>query len=65
MLTLKIVNVEKKDWVSAVMAANQFLTDFPDRSNGVSNSVIYVNQPVRDYALIVYKTPTSIVVRGG
>lgn len=63
-MQVKIVDVDQSDWYSALGVANRFLRDYPNRPIGFHNLVVYFASPNEDETFIVYKTKTSIVVRG-
>jgi len=51
------------EWIRGPMVAKQFLKDYPERI-GVRNGCSYVQNEDYDNALYVYRTKTSVVVRG-
>lgn len=64
-MQVKIVDVDPTCWITAVSVAQRFLKEYPDRRLGIYNCVIYWNPQVSDKgSFIIYKTKTSIVVRG-
>jgi hypothetical protein len=65
MLDLKIVGINNSyySWERAVRAANTFIQKYPDRI-GVRNGVGYYNPVLDNKPLYVYRTKSSIMVRG-
>jgi len=62
-LQLKIYDMPMSEWIRGPMVAKQFLKDYPERI-GVRNGCSYVQNEDYDNALYVYRTKTSVVVRG-
>lgn len=64
-MQVKIVDMDPTDWIMAVSTARGFLKEYPDRRLGIYSCVVYWNPQAPDKeSFIVYKTKTSIVVRG-
>jgi hypothetical protein len=58
-MKLVIRDVPEELWPSAINCAKQFIQEYPNRM-GIHQCVIYGLTPM----LIVYRTKTSIIVRG-
>lgn len=55
--------MDQSEWIRGPIVANQFLKDYPDRE-GIRNGVTYVKNEEYDKSLYVYRTKTTVVVRG-
>lgn len=62
-MILKIYDMDQTEWIRGLVLAKQFLKDFPD-NEGIRNGVVYVQNEEHDKALYVYRTKTTVVVRG-
>jgi len=62
-LQLKIYDMPMSEWIRGPMVAKQFLKDHPDKL-GIRDGCSYVQNEDYDNALYVYRTKTSVVVRG-
>ena len=62
-LQLKIYDMPMSDWIRGPMVAKQYLKDYPKRM-GIRDGCIYVQNEDYENALYVYRTKTSVVVRG-
>ncbi len=60
-LTLKVTGLSQIEWSRAPVVARLFLEEYPDKF-GFHNPVVYVREG--NDALYVYRTKTSVVVRG-
>lgn len=62
-MILKVYDIDQSEWIRGPVLAKQFLKDFPD-NEGIRNGVVYVQSEEYDKALYVYRTKTTVVVRG-
>ena len=62
-LTIKIRGVREDYWNTAVRLARTFIKEYPGKM-GWRDGVIYVPQNIAQGSFYVYRTKTSIVVRG-
>lgn len=60
-MKLIVRDIPPEDWLSAARLAQQFMKEYPDRM-GFSNFVYYHAEGLP--GRIVYRTKTSIIVRG-
>lgn len=61
-MKLILRDVPEELWLKAMGVAKKFVRDYPDRM-GFSQLVIYTTH-VENVSLAVYRTKTSIIVRG-
>lgn len=64
MATLKLVNLEPHHWDTAINLAQEYLVEYPNKKIGIRDCVICVIPYLDDKAFIIYRTKTSVVVRG-
>lgn len=62
-LKLVIYDMDRRDWDGASVLAWHFLKEFPDKI-GIRNGCAYGPSRGRPGSMYVYRTKTSVVVRG-
>lgn len=62
-MNLKLVDVPRKYWATALEVAKKYLSEYPDKKVGFHAGVVYYTGS-HETVYYVYKTKTQLVVRG-